>query len=224
MESQILIHPDELSHEWVDRARVNGIDVIGIHPVGGYKACQSLKDLVDKFVDHKFTKLIDYALNNNVKIEYEMHAASYLMPRELFDTHPEYFRIDETGKRNSDKNFCVSNSEALSIVSKAAVELVSKLYKSTDRYYFWMDDVKDKRCMCDKCRHLSMSDQQMIYVNNMLKEIQMTNPKAKMVYLAYFDCIEPPKWIKPIKGVFFLICRAISIAPLIFPSLYCFWI
>ncbi|NLV34108.1 MAG: DUF4838 domain-containing protein [Clostridiaceae bacterium] len=203
MESQILIHPDELSHEWVDRARVNGIDVIGIHPVGGYKACQSLKDLVDKFVDHKFTKLIDYALNNNVKIEYEMHAASYLMPRELFDTHPEYFRIDETGKRNSDKNFCVSNSEALSIVSKAAVELVSKLYKSTDRYYFWMDDVKNKKCMCEKCKDLSMSDQQMVYLNTILKQIQKNNPDAKMAYLAYFDCIEPPEKIKPISGVFF---------------------
>jgi hypothetical protein len=177
--------------------------VIGIHTVGGYRACQSLKDLVTKFNDPNFTALIDHALDNNVKIEYEMHAASYLMPRELFDTHPEYFRMDETGKRNNDKNFCVSDTDALSIVSKAASELAFKLYKSTDRYYFWMDDVKDKRCCCDKCRNLSMSDQQMIYVNAILEQIQKHNPDAKMAYLAYFDCIEPPKKIKPINGVFF---------------------
>ena len=203
MESQVLVHPDELSEDWIKQAKENRIDVIGIHPVGGYRACMSLKDLLEKFNDHKFTALIDYALTNNVKIEYEMHAATYLMPRELFDAHPEYFRIDETGKRNNDKNFCVSNAEALSIVSKSAVELASKLYKSTDRYYFWMDDVKNKRCLCDNCKELSMSDQQMIYVNAILKQIQKSNPNAKMAYLAYFDCIEPPKKIKPINGVFF---------------------
>ncbi len=202
MESQVLVHPDELSEDWIKEARENHIDVIGIHPVGGYRACQSLKDLVDKFTDNKFTALIDYAIDNNVKIEYEMHAATYLMPRELFNTRPEYFRMDETGKRNSDKNFCVSNPEALSIVSQAAAELVSKLYRSTDRYYFWMDDVKNKRCMCEKCKDFSMSDQQMIYVNTILKQIQKNNPNAKMAYLAYFDCIEPPKKIKPVSGVF----------------------
>jgi hypothetical protein len=97
----------------------------------------------------------------------------------------------------------VSNPEAISIVSKGASELALKLYKSTDRYYFWMDDVKNKRCMCDKCRNLSMSDQQMIYVNAILEQIQKNNTDAKMAYLAYFDCIEPPKRIKPINGVFF---------------------
>ncbi len=202
MESQVLIHPDELSQEWIDRARVNCIDVIGIHPVGGYIACQSLKDMVGKFNNRNFTKLIDYAADNGIKIEYEMHAASYLMPRELFDEHPEYFRVDETGNRNNDKNFCVSNEEALQYVSNAALELASKLYRSSDRYYFWMDDVKNKKCMCDKCRKLSMSDQQMIFVNAVLKEIQKNRPQAKMAYLAYFDCILPPKKIKPGKGVF----------------------
>ena len=203
MESQILIHPDELTENWIKRAKENSIDVIGIHPVGGYRASESLSELVELMEDNNFTNLIDEAIEQGIKIEYEMHAASYLLPRDLFLSNPEYFRMDENGNRTNDKNMCVSNQKALTYVAKNAALLSSKLYKSTDRYYFWMDDVKDKRCMCDKCRHLSMSDQQMIYVNNMLKEIQMTNPKAKMVYLAYFDCIEPPKWIKPIKGVFF---------------------
>ena len=41
MESQILIHPDELSQNWIKRVKENAIDVIGIHPVGGYRASES---------------------------------------------------------------------------------------------------------------------------------------------------------------------------------------
>ena len=48
-----------------------------------------------------------------------------------------------------------------------------------------------------------MSDQQMIFINAVLSEIHKTNPDAMMAYLAYFDCIEPPKNIKPVNGVFF---------------------
>lgn len=88
MEFQVLIHPDELSYEWIDRAIANDIDAIGIHPVGGYRARESLADLVERFKDNDFTDLIDYASDNGIKIEYEMHAASYLMPRELFPLTP----------------------------------------------------------------------------------------------------------------------------------------
>ncbi|HPJ76208.1 MAG TPA: hypothetical protein PLS36_05170, partial [Clostridia bacterium] len=103
MESQILIHPDELSENWIKRAKENSIDVIGIHPVGGYRASESLSELVELMEDNNFTNLIDEAIEQGIKIEYEMHAASYLLPRDLFLSNPEYFRMDENGNRTNDK-------------------------------------------------------------------------------------------------------------------------
>ena len=42
----MLIHPDELSEAWIDRLSRAGIDTLGLHPVGGRHAAESLKDLL----------------------------------------------------------------------------------------------------------------------------------------------------------------------------------
>ena len=35
MKTQLLIHPEELSEHWIERAAGCGVDVLGIHPVTG---------------------------------------------------------------------------------------------------------------------------------------------------------------------------------------------
>jgi hypothetical protein len=124
------------------------------------------------------------------------------MPRELFDMHPEYFRMNEEGVRTNDMNFCVSNEEAMKIVVRRAHELADSLYKSTHNFYFWLDDKKDSHCHCPKCSQFSASDQQMIVMNEILKELQNEFPDARLAYLAYFNTSLPPKKIRPSKGIF----------------------
>ena len=202
MKTQFLVHPEEFTKKWIDRAAKIGLDSLGIHPWGGGTAVESLTELVKLLKTDEYRARIDYARSLGIEVEYECHALSYLLPRELFDTHPGYFRMDGDGNRVQKGDFCVSNAEALDIVAKNAAKLAGDLYGSGDRFYFWMDDTKDRRCECEKCRGLSLSDQQLIFVNAMIREIKKTRPDAKMAFLAYQGTIPVPEKIKPEKGVF----------------------
>ena len=46
MKKGILIHPQELSVRWIEQAVREGIDVLGLHPVGGPAAKDSCEALV----------------------------------------------------------------------------------------------------------------------------------------------------------------------------------
>ncbi len=192
MKSSMLIHPEELSRKWIDRLVNAGIGTIGLHPVGGKKSAESLKELLCLMKTSEFCGLIDYAKSNGLEVEYEFHSMSYLLPRTLFDTHPEYFRVNKDGEKTNDYNFCVSNAEALQLVAKNAAELATSLYRSSHDFYFWLDDGLDLKCHCPRCKHLSASDQQIIVLNSMLREIKKQIPDARMAYLAYMDTIALP--------------------------------
>ena len=192
MRSKMIIHPDELSRKWIDRMADAGITVIGIHPVGGRAAAKAVNGLVEALQTPEYRALLDYAAERGLEIEYDLHAAGYLMPRSEFETHPEYFRMNEKGERVTDWNFCVSEPDALSLVAKRAAKLATSLYRSNNRFHFWMDDGRNIHCHCPKCQALSPSDQQLIVLHAMLKEIRKELPDAQMAYLAYFDSIVLP--------------------------------
>ncbi len=198
----MLIHPDEVGTKQIDRLFKAGVSVLGIHPVGGQKAFESLKDLILKLKSSDFKKTLDYAKSKGLEIEYEIHAASYLLPRELFSENPELFRMNEQGKRVPDYNFCVSNPNTLKIIGKHGAELAELLYNSSDNFFFWMDDGKNTSCLCPKCKKLTPSDQQTIALNAVLSKIKEKRPLAKMAYLAYFETITPPTNAKPLDGIF----------------------
>ena len=202
MVKNILIHPEELNKKWIDRMADGGIKILGIHPHGGGRATESLKELIGLLETAEYRALIDYAISRGLEIEYEMHAARFLLPAELFESHPEYFRTMANGERTDKFNFCVSNAEALDLVAKNAAELAKKLYCSRPVFYFWLDDAKNCHCKCEKCRDLSPSDQLLIAVNAMIGEIRKYIPDAKLAYLAYQDSLEVPTAIKPADGVF----------------------
>lgn len=202
MKTQLLIHPEELNDAWIDRAVALGIDVLGLHPVGGSSAKDSLDALLEKLKEPDFRALLDKVADAGITIEYELHAGSWLAPRELFAEHPDYFRMDDTGVRTDHRNFCPSSQEMLDIVADNAARLAKQLYRSSHRYYFWLDDTKNGGCHCEQCRKLSLSDQQMLVMNRILSGLRRVDPEAQLAYLAYFQCIEPPKTVLPDKGIF----------------------
>lgn len=198
----LLIHPEELSEKWIARAKEVGCDVLALHPVGGPVACASAEELLNLCEDTEFRRLVDYAIEQGFSIEYELHAAEFLMPRAYFSEHPEYFRMDEDGNRTPEFNFCVSNPEALRLFADRAVWYAKRLYRSSLRFYFWLDDVKGGICHCESCRKLSASDQQLIVMNELVKRLREEIRGAKVAYLAYHDFIEVPKAVKPEDGIF----------------------
>lgn len=202
MHTSMLIHPDELSKKWIDRLANAGVTAIGIHPPGGKVAAEQLKKLIERARTSEYRELIDYAHFRGLEVEYELHAASFLLPREYFSENPAYYRMNADGERTSDWNFCVTNKEALDTVAKNAADLALSLYGSSHTFYFWTDDGHGIHCHCPNCRHLSPSDQSLITVNRMLCEIRKHIPDAKMAYLAYMDTIVPPANVTPSDGVF----------------------
>lgn len=202
MKKGVLVHPHELSVRWIEQAVREGIDVLGLHPVGGPKAKDSCAALVQLLDDPAFIRLVDLAKEKGLTVEYEIHAMGWLLPRELFQTHPEYFLMDEKGERNPSNNFCVCNEEAMEIVEQNAVALAKKLHGSSQRFYFWLDDTASLRCHCPKCAKLSGSDQQLIVVNRLAKALRKEFPDAQVPYLAYYGTLEPPAQVAPEEGVF----------------------
>ena len=202
MKSSMLIHPEELSRTWIDRLAKAGIGALGIHPRGGKNADGSLKDLLAQMKTDAFRDLIDYARSKGLEVEYEFHAMSYLLPRSLFDTHPEYFRVNKDGVRTKEYNFCVSNPDAMDLVSKHAAHLATSLYRSSKNFYLWLDDGWGLKCHCPLCKHLSASDQQILVLNHMLREIKKEIPDARMAYLAYTDTVVPPTQSDMEDGIF----------------------
>ena len=197
----LLIHPDELTEKRADEFCRAGVDVIGLHPTGGKNAADSLAALVEKLGTREYRDVIDYAIGRGLKIEYCMHAFSYLLPRDLFGKHPEYFRVGEDGKRTSEYNLCASSPEAVDILSDNAVKLAKSLYRSRDRFYFWADDADKRKCNCDKCKNLSFADQQIIVLGAVARKLRKVFPDAGVSYLAYFSALDVPKTAKE-DGVF----------------------
>ncbi|MDD3243907.1 MAG: DUF4838 domain-containing protein [Eubacteriales bacterium] len=198
----LLIHPEEISPRWLPRLRAAGINVLGLHPVGGAAAPASLAGLLS-FAETPAMKDFLQALSAaGIAVEYEMHAMSYLLPRELFSEHPEYFPMNAQGQRDPACNLCVSSAEALALVADRAEALCRALPAQTHRYFLWLDDISTRGCQCPACVALSPSDQQMTALNAMLIGLRRADPQAKLAYLAYMDTLPAPTRVKPLPGIF----------------------
>ena len=198
----LLVHPDEFTDKWIERAKGLGVKTLSIHPEGGGAAVDSLTNLLAMCRTEEFRRRVDRATAAGVQVEYELHAGSWLVPRSLFGSHPEYFIMGTNGVRTSIGNFCVSNPEALKIASRRACELARGLYGSSHRHYFWLDDRTDVFCRCSDCSRLTPSDQQLVALNAMVCALRADDPEAELAYLAYHDTMPVPTEVRPAEGIF----------------------
>ena len=198
----IIVHPEDLTFDWIDRMAEAGLDTLGLHPVGGVKAHESLQRAIDWHATEESRVLRDYAAGKGIHVEYEAHVMAWLLPRETFEEHPDWFRMDENGARVNDFNLCASNPEALEFVAKRTAELASLLDTGARKYYYWLDDVTNCACHCPACRSLSPADQQLKIVNAMVEGLRRRDPESKLCYLAYHDALEVPQNVRPADGVF----------------------
>ena len=202
MSDTLLIHPEELTKKWIDRLKRLGYDGIALHPRGGKQAPATLAEMVETLKTPGYRALLDYAADVGLTVEYEFHAVGYLLPRELFASHPEYFRMNEEGVRTPDFNLCFSNADAVAVVKRRAKELAKQLYRSEKKFYFWADDAKGSTCSCEKCRRYSPSDKNLFLMNEILGAIREEIPDARLACLAYQDTINVPEKIRPADGIF----------------------
>ncbi|MCM1177908.1 MAG: DUF4838 domain-containing protein [Clostridium sp.] len=173
--------------DWLDimhRTGLNTISVCGID----YRS-QVYLDFKQKCIDEGFD------------FEYEEHAMTWLMPRELFAEHPEYFRLDENGNRSPDGNGCPSCEEGLKVIMANVRKFAEEHTPTNHRYYTWLYDGGDI-CHCEKCRNYNPSDQGLIFENHILKALKEIDPDAMLAHLAYERTTPAPSVVKPEKDIF----------------------
>ena len=199
----VVLYPSDIRSLGADRLinilKKADINLIGIHSNTITEDLDSLRVFLDS-ADGQL--LIDLCKENKIDIEFECHVLQEILPRSLFEKHPEYFRVDTNNVRTNDLNMCFSSEEAWIVIENNMTELLKWIKPTTSRFFFWIDDSYDGFCLCDKCKPYSPSDQALIYENKMLKIIRKVIPKATLAHLAYASTLEAPKTTKPEEGIF----------------------
>lgn len=188
----LLIHPEELDAAWLDQLESLRVTALGLHPVGGKRAAETLAAMLDRFETPAYRALLEDAASRGIEVSCEMHALRYLLPESLLLAHPRWQRVNAKGERTPDLNFCPSCGEALDCLSERAAALYARLPGRPRRVALWLDDAQDAFCHCEQCRGLSASDQQMIALAAMLRGIRAVRPDAVLAYLAYFETLPAP--------------------------------
>lgn len=191
MNKGIILLLDDLREDWVPVLRRAGIQTVGLH-VNPY----THKGLYTYTKIEEHRKTIEAFAAVGIAVEYALHIVSDMVKRTLFEQDPALFRVDTRGQRNPDYNICASNPAALRLLSDTTYDFVRFLQQKSHRYHLWTDDAADYPlgaiCHCDKCKHISGADQNVLLSRAILEGIRRYDPQAKLSYLVYGDTDAPP--------------------------------
>ena len=118
-------------------------------------------------------------------------------PEKYYETHPEYFRLDEDGTRFKPVDhwgqmiLCSRNTQMLETISRnilqwceqnPGVKLVSPA----------LHDGKAPQCCCELCRPYTKMENYTYFGTEIAKRVGKVRPDVKIVQGAYVDLWEPP--------------------------------
>ena len=197
--SVILTLQDLTEPRWVAAMARAGLNTLMLHAV---RLPHDINQLITFRQSDAGRRLSDECRDHGIQLEYEMHTASWLVPRMHFRESPEWFRMDLRGQRVCDCNFCFSCDEAWDLFDARVQVLAAELPSETGRYLLFPDDVAEGACHCPKCAHLTPSDQGLLYANHLLRAIRKVHAEAQVSYLAYHATLAAPETVRPADGVF----------------------
>ncbi|MGH7863562.1 MAG: DUF4838 domain-containing protein, partial [Candidatus Binataceae bacterium] len=139
-----------------------------------------------------------------IDAEYGGHVLQILMPRDEFARHPEYFAAGENGARLARSNLCVSNRDAMKLVTDGAVAYVREFPENRLLHVWGADVWSGAWCQCAQCGSVSPQLQYMKVVNAVAAAMAEEGAGGPPVaYLAYHDTIDPDPALKPLEVVWF---------------------
>lgn len=197
--SVILTTHDLLEPRWAAEMAGAGLNTLLLHAV---RLPHDIDELINFRNSDAGRRLSGKCREHGIQVEYQMHTASWLIPRMLFHESPELFRMDLRGNRTSESNFCMSSERAWEIADARAQELAKALPSDTGRYLLFGDDVAQGTCHCPDCAPFTASDQALIFANRLLTAIRRVHPVAQVSYLAYHATLNAPRAVRPEQGVF----------------------
>ncbi|MBE6724500.1 MAG: DUF4838 domain-containing protein [Ruminococcaceae bacterium] len=198
----IVIHDTDCGPYWAQRLESSGLNTVGVHPAGGIDAHLSLASCMEFVKTERFRAFKERVNRAGIAVEFEMHALSWLLPRDLFRDKPDWFRMEENGERDPRFNCCASSRDALAFIRDRTKTLAEAFPSDTHRYHFWIDDVAEAKCRCPLCRDLSASDQALILTNAIAEGVRRTDPEGLTAYLAYCGTLKKPERAEPLPFLF----------------------
>jgi hypothetical protein len=152
----------------------------------------------------KIDELLPSFNEHGIASEYGGHVLQLLLPRDRFDSHPEFFPVGADGKRDPRGNLCVANPPALRIVRDGAIAYMRDNPECA-LLHIWGTDVRDGAwCRCGECSRLTPQRQYMAVVNAIAAALADGPAGARPVtYLAYHDTLEPVPDLDPLPNVAF---------------------
>lgn len=147
-----------------------------------------------------------------LRLEVGAHGISKHLPRELFQEHPEYFRMfqpeDFNGKRMNDANICVSSQAGRKVIKENfSKQLIQP--ESVHAVHCWPDDLPGNGwCLCPSCRAFSPSDQALIAMGILAECVREQDSPLRFSLLAYHDTMMPgTQAVAPPEGFLFFAPR-----------------
>lgn len=140
------------------------------------------------------TKLAAMLNEREMGFEYGGHLLPAMLPRELFDDHPAYFRMED-GQRTAHLNMCPSSDAAAAIIAdnarKQYLEPLGKEFDHLETLHLWPDDLFGGGwCTCPLCGQLTESEQSLLILNKVAEHL---GPGSVMLgHCAYHSSIRPP--------------------------------
>ena len=131
---------------------------------------------------------------------------------ELFDTHPEYFALNEEGERKPTQ-LCLSNPE---VVARAKEDVLNKIRADYNpdaalNIVSVTQDDNQEYCLCDNCTAIAeqyggQSGLMLWFVNQIAEVVEPEFPDVVVDTFAYQYTRQAPKGIKPRENVCVRLC------------------
>lgn len=153
------------------------------------------------------------------EVEYAIgfaHTLEQLVPESLFATHPEYFPMNEEGKRflgGHDTQRCLSNPQVLAMTIQAVREgfRANPHAKIASVTQSDTGPERSNNCQCPECRKIDQEEGSpagsfLRYVNAVAEAIEEEFPDRFIDTFAYRYTRTPPKLTKPRHNVIVRLC------------------
>jgi len=159
---------------------------------------------------YKNSGLLHEAQKRGIKFSVGHHESSRLFlpdfgneyfEEEYYETHPEYYKLLEDGRRFSFKDhagqwaFCSRNDGAINEVAKNILLWCEK-NPDVDTIAFWPNDGISPQCNCTECRKYSKVENYAYFINGVAKLIKANRPNIKLDMLIYVDLWDCPPDLK----------------------------
>jgi len=163
----------------------------------------------DAAVPEEYGGRVDYGTGSSFGHMFVHTFDRLIAPDKYFDKHPEYFMLDEDGKR-SKKQLCMTNPDVVRLMIKQVHKFLAECPHSEIVSVSKNDMVRV--CLCERCKQLDDAEgtnmaSLLNLVNSVAESIENQYPGVDVSTLAYLETIQLPKTVRPRKNVIIRLCN-----------------